>query len=71
MFMPAVYEPYIIESKNGIGFHAFCQIYENRKLYYVDARVYFSLPEVHLHGKTSPGSRRNRSTVTARDSTRF
>lgn len=32
------YEPYIIERKKGIGFHAFCQIYKNKKWYYVDAR---------------------------------
>lgn len=33
------YNPYIIEGKQGGGsFHAFCQIYKNKKLYYVDAR---------------------------------
>lgn len=32
------YSPYIIEEKNKKGFHAFCQIYHNRKWYYIDAR---------------------------------
>ena len=32
------YNPYIIEGKNKRGFHAFCQIYRNRRWYYVDAR---------------------------------
>ena len=32
------YNPYVIEGKNQKGFHAFCQIYRNRKWYYVDAR---------------------------------
>lgn len=32
------YTPYIIEETNGKGFHAFCQVYKDRKLYYVDAR---------------------------------
>ncbi len=32
------YTPYIIEGRNKKGFHAFCQIYRNRKWYYVDAR---------------------------------
>jgi len=32
------YNAYIIEGKNRKGFHAFCQIYKNRKWYYVDAR---------------------------------
>lgn len=32
------YDAYIIEGKNRKGFHAFCQIYKDRKWYYVDAR---------------------------------
>ena len=32
------YNAYIIEEKCRKGFHAFCQIYVNRKWYYVDAR---------------------------------
>lgn len=32
------YNPYVIEDRIGIGFHVFCQIYRNRKWYYVDAR---------------------------------
>lgn len=32
------YTAYIIESKNKKGFHAFCQIYKNRQLYFVDVR---------------------------------
>ena len=32
------YTPYIIEQKDRRGFHAFCQISKNRKVYYVDAR---------------------------------
>lgn len=32
------YTPYIIEGRNKRGFHAFCQIYRNRKWFYVDAR---------------------------------
>jgi hypothetical protein len=32
------YSTYIIEGRNKKGFHAFCQIYANRKWYYVDAR---------------------------------
>lgn len=32
------YNPYIIEGINGRSFHAFCQIYKNKKWYYVDAR---------------------------------
>lgn len=32
------YNPYVIEDKNGKGFHAFCQIYKRGKWYYVDAR---------------------------------
>ncbi|MCM1329618.1 MAG: hypothetical protein NC253_09285 [Ruminococcus sp.] len=32
------YNPYIIEEKNGKGFHVFCQIYKNRNWYYIDAR---------------------------------
>lgn len=32
------YTPYIIETSDKRGFHAFCQTYKNGKLYYVDAR---------------------------------
>ena len=32
------YTPYIIEGRNGICFHSFCQIYRECKWYYVDAR---------------------------------
>lgn len=32
------YTPYIIEGKNKRSFHAFCQIYERGRWYYVDAR---------------------------------
>ena len=32
------YTPYIIEETNGKGFHAFCQVNKNGKVYYVDAR---------------------------------
>ncbi len=32
------YTPYIIEETDRRGFHAFCQVYKNGKLYYVDAR---------------------------------
>ena len=32
------YTPYIIEGRNGIGFHSFCQVYKNKKWYYIDAR---------------------------------
>ena len=32
------YTPYIIQEKNKRRFHAFCQIYKDRKWYYVDAR---------------------------------
>lgn len=31
------YTPYIIETSDKRGFHAFCQTYQNGKLYYVDA----------------------------------
>jgi len=32
------YTPYIIEETDRRGFHAFCQVYKNGQLYYVDAR---------------------------------
>ncbi len=32
------YTAYIIESSDRRGFHAFCQVYKNGRLYYVDAR---------------------------------
>ena len=32
------YNVYIIEGIDKKGFHAFCQVYKNRKWYYVDAR---------------------------------
>lgn len=32
------YNVYIIEGSNKKSFHAFCQVYKNNKLYYVDAR---------------------------------
>lgn len=32
------YNAYIIEQKDRRGFHAFCQIYKNKKWYYIDAR---------------------------------
>lgn len=32
------YNPYIIEGKNHVSFHTFCQLYKNRTWYYVDAR---------------------------------
>lgn len=32
------YNPYVIEDKNEKGYHVFCQIYKNRRWYYVDAR---------------------------------
>ena len=32
------YTPYIIEETDKKGFHAFCQVYTNGRLYYVDAR---------------------------------
>lgn len=32
------YTPYIIEGINKRNFHAFCQVYKNRKWYYIDAR---------------------------------
>ena len=31
------YSPYLIEDKSG-GFHAFCQVYKNNQLFYIDAR---------------------------------
>ena len=31
------YTPYIIETADKRGFHAFCQVYRNGRLYYVDA----------------------------------
>ena len=32
------YTPYIIEETDRKGFHAFCQVYKNGRLYYIDAR---------------------------------
>lgn len=32
------YSPYIINETTGRGFHAFCQIYKEKKWYFVDAR---------------------------------
>lgn len=32
------YTPYIIEETDSDGFHAFCQVHKNGRLYYVDAR---------------------------------
>ena len=32
------YTPYIIEETDGKGFHAFCQVNKDGRLYYVDAR---------------------------------
>lgn len=32
------YSPYVIRETTGKGFHAFCQIYKNKKWYFVDAR---------------------------------
>lgn len=32
------YTPYVIQGNNKRGFHVFCQVYKNRKWYYVDAR---------------------------------
>ena len=32
------YTPYIIEGITGGGFHCFCQVYRNKKWFYVDAR---------------------------------
>ena len=32
------YSVYVIEETNGKGFHAFCQVYRNKKWYYIDAR---------------------------------
>lgn len=32
------YTPYIIEGKNGRGFHSFCQVYNRRTWLYIDAR---------------------------------
>lgn len=32
------YTPYIIQGNDKKGFHAFCQLYKNRKWFYVDAR---------------------------------
>lgn len=32
------YNPYIVESVEEPHFHAFCQVYKDRRLYYVDAR---------------------------------
>ena len=32
------YNVYIIQGNNKAGFHAFCQIYKDKKWYYVDAR---------------------------------
>lgn len=32
------YNAYIIEGNNKKGFHVFCQVYRNKKWYYVDAR---------------------------------
>ena len=32
------YTPYIIEGNNNVGFHAFSQIYKNKKWFYIDAR---------------------------------
>ena len=32
------YTPYIIEGADNKGFHAFCQVFKNCRLYYVDAR---------------------------------
>lgn len=32
------YTPYIIEGRNKRGFHSFCQVYKNKKWYYIDAR---------------------------------
>ncbi len=32
------YNPYIIEGNNKTSFHVFCQIYQRRSWYYIDAR---------------------------------
>ena len=32
------YNPYIIEGKNKVSFHAFCQLYKGGMWYYIDAR---------------------------------
>lgn len=32
------YNVYIIDGNNKRGFHAFCQIYRDRRWYYIDAR---------------------------------
>lgn len=32
------YSPYVIKETNGKSFHAFCQIYKEKKWYFVDAR---------------------------------
>lgn len=32
------YSPYLIETKDGMHFHAFCQAYSKNRHYYIDAR---------------------------------
>lgn len=32
------YRPYIIKETDGKGFHALCQVYKKRRMYYIDAR---------------------------------
>ncbi len=52
------YTPYIIESKNQKGFHAFCQTYQKRHLFYIDARgattsfdEFMDIAKIFVHGE--------------------
>ena len=46
------YTPYIIQGINKVSFHVFCQVYKNRKWYYIDARgITDSFDEFMVVGK--------------------
>lgn len=44
------YTPYVIEGNNKKGFHAFCQVYKDRRWYYIDARGITSSFDEFLYG---------------------
>lgn len=44
------YTPYIIESSDKKGFHAFCQVLQNERVYYVDVRGMTSSFEEFMSG---------------------
>ena len=44
------YTPYIIESSDKKGFHAFCQVLQNERIYYVDVRGMTSSFEEFMSG---------------------